>query len=166
MMNEFGSPMQAASVLAAATRSIRPGMLKPINTTEAAQFEVAQFASLADLLNRIGEKWSAPVVLTLYDRKKRFRLIQRSLPGVSQKMLTVTLRSLERDGFILRTVFPTIPPAVEYALTDLGRELAHHLFAIGEFARDSRARIEAARKQFDRAGGARPDAAAGLVVTG
>src|SRR6185437_10167732 len=75
------------------------------------------------VLALVGDKWSILVVMALGERTKRFSELQRSIEGISQRMLTLTLRSLERDGFIKRTVYPTIPPRVEYTLTPLGRSL-------------------------------------------
>ena len=82
-------------------------------------------------------------------RKMRFTELRRGLDGVSQKMLTTTLRGLERDGFVTRTVIPTIPPRVEYELTSLGRDLWVPVAALGEWAQRNRRRVEAARSAFD-----------------
>ena len=79
----------------------------------------------------------------------RFTELKRAVGGISQKMLTTTLRGLERDGFVTRTVFPTIPPRVDYELTDLGRELLKPVKALGEWARANTSRINAARERFD-----------------
>ena len=73
------------------------------------------------VLDRISDKWSMLLVMTLADSPKRFNQLRREVPDISQKMLTITLRGLERDGFVTRTVFPSIPPRVDYELTDLGR---------------------------------------------
>jgi DNA-binding HxlR family transcriptional regulator len=82
---------------------------------------------------------------------KRFNEIRRAINGISQRMLTLTLRGLERDGLITRTVFPTIPPRVDYELTDLGRSLFAPIDALGAWAFANRPQIEAARLRFDRA---------------
>ena len=108
---------------------------------------------VAEILSRIGDKWSVMLVMELTFGTRRFSELRRTLHGISQKMLTTTLRGLERDGFITRTVYPTIPPKVEYQLTDLGRELAVPVRALGEWAQRNRDRILAARDQFDAAAG-------------
>lgn len=105
---------------------------------------------VTDILDRIGDKWSVMVVMTLRAGTMRFSELKRALHGISQKMLTVTLRGLERDGFIARTIYPTIPPKVEYTLTELGRELADPVIALGEFAMRNRNRVLAARERFDK----------------
>jgi DNA-binding HxlR family transcriptional regulator len=105
--------------------------------------------AVTELLNRIGDKWSVGVVRHLGVRKMRFSELRNVLEGVSQKMLTSTLRGLERDGLITRTVFPTIPARVEYELTELGRDLWKPVAALGEWANHNRSRVEAARAKFD-----------------
>ena len=80
--------------------------------------------AISDVLARIGDKWSVLVVTRLGDKPMRFNELRRSIGGISQRMLTLTLRGLERDGLVTRTVFPTIPPRVDYALTQLGRDLS------------------------------------------
>jgi DNA-binding HxlR family transcriptional regulator len=105
---------------------------------------------VAEILSRIGDKWSVMLVMELHNGTRRFSELRRTLHGISQKMLTTSLRALERDGFITRTVYPTIPPKVEYQLTDLGRELAVPVRALGEFAMHNRARVLAAREHFDQ----------------
>jgi DNA-binding HxlR family transcriptional regulator len=99
----------------------------------------------------VGDKWTILVVQRLGGGPKRFNELRNEVGGISQKMLTTTLRSLERDGFVTRTVFPTIPPRVDYELTDLGRELLVPVHALGEWARSNIGRINAAREKFDRA---------------
>ncbi|SRR5260221_4449564 len=106
---------------------------------------------IADILSRIGDKWSVMLVMELRGGTKRFSELRRTLHGISQKMLTTALRGLERDGFVTRTIHPTIPPKVEYRLTDLGRELAVPVRALGEWAMQNRARVLEARERFDQA---------------
>jgi DNA-binding HxlR family transcriptional regulator len=131
--------------------------LKPGNLDETKDSrESGDCGAVSELLARIGDKWSVQVVMRLGDGTRRFSELRRSIAGVSQKMLTTTLRGLERDGFVTRTVFPTIPPRVDYALTDLGRELLVPVGALGAWAIENRARVEAARQRFE----ARLDAAA------
>ena len=87
--------------------------------------------------------------MMLGDGPKRFNELKRMINGISQRMLTLTLRGLERDGLVTRTIFPTIPPRVDYELTDLGRGLARPVAALGLWAREHQSEIEAARTRFD-----------------
>ena len=106
--------------------------------------------AVREVLNRVGDKWSVLVVALLGDGKKRFSELRRTIEGISQRMLTLTLRGLERDGLVTRTVFPTIPPRVDYELTDLGRGLWQPAEALGKWAHDHQTEIEDARARFDR----------------
>src|ERR1700676_2101410 len=90
--------------------------------------------AVSDVLARIGDKWSVLVVSRLRDGPLRFNELRRSIEGISQRMLTLTLRGLERDGLVTRTIFPTIPPRVDYELTDLGRTLLEPVLAISQWA--------------------------------
>ena len=105
--------------------------------------------AVSDVLDRVGDKWSVLVVVMLGDGPKRFNELRRSIASISQRMLTLTLRGLERDGLVTRTVFPTIPPRVDYALTELGRSLLQPVGALGNWARQNHARIVQARIRFD-----------------
>jgi DNA-binding HxlR family transcriptional regulator len=105
--------------------------------------------AVSDVLDRVGDKWSVLVVVMLGDGPTRFNELRRSIASISQRMLTLTLRALERDGLVTRTVFPTIPPRVEYELTKLGRSLLEPVDALGHWARDNHARIVEARRKFD-----------------
>ena len=105
--------------------------------------------AVSEVLARVGDKWTILVVNELGNGPRRFNEIRRALGSISQRMLTLTLRILERDGLVTRTVFPTIPPKVEYELTALGRSLLVPVSGIGLWARQNRAAIEAARKRFD-----------------
>src|SRR5689334_19467783 len=107
--------------------------------------------AVREVLNRVGDKWSVFVIGLLGDGPKRFSEIKRTIEGISQRMLTLTLRALERDGLITRTVFPTIPPRVDYALTKLGRSLLEPVSELGAWARKNRAAIVEARRKFDEA---------------
>src|ERR1700749_2404753 len=104
---------------------------------------------VASILARVGDKWSVFVIMMLGDGPKRFNELKRLVGGISQRMLTLTLRGLERDGLVTRTVFPTIPPRVDYELTDLGHGLQQPVQALGEWAATNRNKIEAARSRFD-----------------
>jgi DNA-binding HxlR family transcriptional regulator len=103
----------------------------------------------ASVLARVGDKWSVFVIMTLGDGSKRFNEIKRMIGGISQRMLTLTLRGLERDGLVTRTVFPTIPPRVDYELTDLGRGLSTPVKALGKWAIEHQPEIQSARMKFD-----------------
>jgi DNA-binding HxlR family transcriptional regulator len=109
----------------------------------------ADCRGVSDVLARVGDKWSVLTIMYLGDGKKRFSELRRLIGGISQKMLTVTLRGLERDGFVTRTVFPTVPPQVEYALTDLGRDLLIPVQALGDWARRNQTQVQQARRQYD-----------------
>ena len=105
------------------------------------------------ILARIGDKWSVLVVMYLSEESRRFNELKRRIDGISQRMLTLTLRGLERDGLVSRTVTPTIPPRVDYALTDLGRSLRQPVQALGLWALDNHAAIDKARERYDGAKG-------------
>lgn len=102
-----------------------------------------------EILERIGDKWTLYVVGTLREGPRRFNELRRAVDGVSQRMLTLTLRGLERDGLVTRTVYPSIPPRVDYELTDLGRTLLDPVAVLIHWADSSRPAIEAARARFD-----------------
>ncbi len=101
-----------------------------------------------EVLAQISSKWTILVVRFLSNGPKRFSEIKRHIDGVSQKMLTSTLRDLEKDGFVTRTVTPSIPPRVDYELTDMGKELQEPLRVIGNWAHANRERVERARLRF------------------
>jgi DNA-binding HxlR family transcriptional regulator len=105
--------------------------------------------AIGDVLARIGDKWSVLVVSRLGDGAMRFNELRRAIGGISQRMLTLTLRGLERDGLITRTAFPTIPPRVDYALTPLGRDLLVPVSALGAWAIRNQPKIARARETFD-----------------
>jgi len=105
--------------------------------------------AVSEVLSRVGDKWTVLVVATLGDGPKRFNELRRALGSISQRMLTLTLRALERDGLVTRTVFPTVPPRVDYELTELGRSLLDPVSALSLWARKNRPCIEDARKKFD-----------------
>jgi DNA-binding HxlR family transcriptional regulator len=107
--------------------------------------------AVSEVLDRVGDKWSVLVVAMLGDGPKRFNELRRAIASISQRMLTLTLRGLERDGLVTRTVFPTIPPRVDYELTGLGRSLLDPVNALGTWARQNRQKIQQARIQFDAA---------------
>jgi len=105
--------------------------------------------AVSEVLARVGDKWTVLVVGVLGDGPKRFNELRRALGSISQRMLTLTLRGLERDGLVTRTMFPSIPPRVDYALTKLGRSLLEPVSGLGLWARQNRSAIEDARRRFD-----------------
>ena len=109
--------------------------------------------AVASVLARVGDKWSVFVIMMLGEQPRRFNELKRMIGGISQRMLTLTLRGLERDGLITRTVFPTIPPRVDYALTDLGRSLCEPVAALGAWAHAHQNEIETARAKYDSRSG-------------
>ncbi len=103
-----------------------------------------------DVLHRVGDKWSVYVIFLLGNGTRRFSDLRRSIDGISQRMLTVTLRNLERDGLLSRTVHPVVPPRVDYALTPPGRALRNIIRALGAWATEHRGDIDRARATYDR----------------
>jgi DNA-binding HxlR family transcriptional regulator len=112
--------------------------------------------AISETLARIGDKWTVLVVELLAGGPTRFNEMRRAIGNISQRMLTLTLRELERDGLVTRTVYPTIPPRVEYQLTKLGRTLREPLIAVAEWVRKHQLAMVEARKIFDAAGIAKP----------
>ena len=104
---------------------------------------------MADVLAQIGGKWTIYIIGQLSAGPRRFSELKRQIEGVSQKMLTSTLRDLEKDGFVTRTVTPSIPPRVDYELTDMGRELRVPLSVIGAWAKANSSRVQAAREAYE-----------------
>lgn len=101
------------------------------------------------ILVRIGDKWSVLIVMALRDGPRRFNQIRRDIGSISQRMLTLTLRGMERDGLVSRKVHPTTPPRVEYALTDLGHSLRGPVEALGKWAIANEAQIVRAQSLYD-----------------
>ena len=101
------------------------------------------------VLNRVGDKWSMQVVMGLSGGSRRFSELKREIDGVSQRMPTLTLRGLERDGLVTRTVTPTIHPRVDYELTELGVSLREPVIALGQWANEHIDCIRAAQEKFD-----------------
>jgi len=110
--------------------------------------------AISEVLARVGDKWSVLVVTLLGEGPRRFNELRRAIGGISQRMLTLTLRGLERDGLVTRTVFPTVPPRVDYALTPLGRDLLEPVSALGAWALRNQGKIARARERFDGAANA------------
>ncbi|WP_344097432.1 helix-turn-helix domain-containing protein [Microbacterium deminutum] len=107
--------------------------------------------AIRDVLDRVGDKWSLLVVATLRKQRLRFTELQRHIPGISQRMLTLTLRQLERDGLITRTVHAEVPPRVEYELTALGGTLIELAMSLADWAIQNHPRIEDSRAAYDHA---------------
>jgi DNA-binding HxlR family transcriptional regulator len=105
---------------------------------------------VAEFGGRYGDKWKPLVIMLLRDGPQRFNAIKRLLGSISQQMLSGTLRDLERDGMVIRTVYPTVPPAVEYRLTDLGHSLTEPFIALGAWILDHMPQIEDARSGYDK----------------
>jgi DNA-binding HxlR family transcriptional regulator len=116
--------------------------------------------AVSSVLARVGDKWSVLIIVLLGKGPKRFNEIKRIVGGISQRMLTLTLRGLERDGLVKRTQFPTIPPRVDYELTELGRSLWEAVKPLGEWAQGHVQHIASARAAFDKNNNARPVAVA------
>ncbi|MBN8608068.1 MAG: helix-turn-helix transcriptional regulator [Caulobacterales bacterium] len=111
---------------------------------------------VSEILSRVGDKWTVLIIMMLGQGSKRFNEIKRGINGISQRMLTLTLRGLERDGIVRRTVTPSIPPRVDYELTELGRDLLVPVAALGDWAMRHQPCIMAARARFDAAADADP----------
>jgi DNA-binding HxlR family transcriptional regulator len=105
--------------------------------------------TVTEILSRVGDKWSVQVVVQLGTGPKRFNELRRIVGGISQRMLTLTLRGLERDGLVTRTVYPTVPPRVDYQLTGLGCSLLKTVRGLGQWAIQNRDEILEARRRFD-----------------
>ena len=105
--------------------------------------------AVREVLNRVGDKWSVLIVALLGDGPRRFSELRRTIDGISQRMLTLTLRGLERDGLVSRSVEATIPPRVDYALTALGRTLLEPIMSLAAWAEQNREAIQDARNRYD-----------------
>ncbi|MCC6632475.1 MAG: helix-turn-helix transcriptional regulator [Gammaproteobacteria bacterium] len=123
--------------------------MSPRRQTTFYRCEEGNCAPIREILDRVGDKWSLYVIARLYDGPLRFNEILREVDGISQRMLTLTLRSLERDGLLTRTVLATNPPRVTYELTALGRSLREPIVGLLNWAIGNRSRMEKARAQFD-----------------
>ncbi len=108
-----------------------------------------EWRPVGDIFALIGDKWTVIIVAELGDGKLRFNELRRRIEGISQKMLAGKLRTLERDGMVSRTLYPVIPPRVEYELTDLGRQLLPPLEGLAEFALMHQTQVAASRRRFD-----------------
>jgi DNA-binding HxlR family transcriptional regulator len=117
---------------------------------DAHQWDARQDCEVRQILDRIADKWSLLAIALLEGRRLRFTELQREIAGISQRMLTVTLRQLERDGLVKRTVYPVVPPRVEYELTPLGSTLHATIQSLVTWTEEHQAEIAAARAAYDR----------------
>ncbi|MFM9446650.1 winged helix-turn-helix transcriptional regulator [Streptomyces acidiscabies] len=127
--------------------TIDPGDADPF------QWDVREDCQVRQILDRIADKWSLLVIALLDNRRLRFTQLRREIDGVSQRMLTVTLRQLERDGLVRRTVYPVVPPKVEYELTALGVTLHATVQSLVLWTEEHQGEVAAAREEYDRRGG-------------
>ena len=118
----------------------------------------ADCRKISQVLARIGEKWSVLIIMMLSGGTRRFSDLRRDIDGISQRMLTLCLHGLERDGLVKRTIYPVVPPRVDYELTPLGVSLCEPVIALGTWARNHIAEIDAARAAFDQRAGVEGDA--------
>ncbi|MDB5712346.1 MAG: transcriptional regulator [Sphingomonas bacterium] len=131
---------------------MEPGHIDVTNsdaTDDMAEHMPGACTAVSSILSRVGDKWTVLVVMMLADGPMRFNELKRKIGGVSQRMLTLTLRGLERDGFVSRTMFPTIPPRVDYELTALGQSLRVPVAELGNWAFDHIQVVAKARAAFD-----------------
>lgn len=124
--------------------------LEPLTGYEGICVQTEDGRAVRELMDRVGDKWSLLVIGTLSSGRLRFSELHRHIPGISQRMLTLTLRHLERDGLVSRTVHAEVPPRVEYSLTDLGHTLIEPSRALATWAVVNQAAIAAARDAYDR----------------
>ncbi|MGW3417474.1 winged helix-turn-helix transcriptional regulator [Streptomyces phaeochromogenes] len=125
-----------------------PVVAEPVIVCDTPQDE----CGVRDVLDRLGDKWSVYVVVELASGIRRFKELQRAIPGdISQRMLTLTVRRLERDGLVRRTVYPTVPPQVEYELTEVGHSLTHLVKALADWSIAHRPAIAASHEAWDTA---------------
>jgi DNA-binding HxlR family transcriptional regulator len=122
---------------------------KPVTDCPPTKVEETQACELRDLLDRLADKWSLLVVELLGEGRQRFTELRREIDGISQRMLTLTLRRLERDGLVRRTVHPVVPPRVDYELTPLGAALLEAVGPLVAWTRENRGVIAAARAAYD-----------------
>ena len=131
-------------------------------TEDAFQWDTREDCDVRQILDRIGDKWSLLVIALLDNRCMRFTELKKTIDGISQRMLTVTLRQLERDGLVRRTVHPVVPPRVDYALTPMGSTLHTTIQALVTWTEAHQQEIAAARADYDvRLAAATEDATTG-----
>lgn len=121
----------------------------PTHETGAAPFAFDQPCPIRDVLDRIGDQWSLLVLESLEEDRKRFNALLREIGDISKQMLSKTLKRLEQDGFVERTLYPEVPPRVEYALTDLGRSFLNPMKALVGWADNNHREIVNARRRYE-----------------
>ena len=126
-----------------------PGNCRLTSNYDVLQWDVREGCEVRQILDRIADKWSLLVIALLDKRTMRFAELQRSIEGISKRMLTTTLRQLERDGIVERTVYPTVPPKVEYNLTSVGNSLHETVQALVLWTEANQAKIEEARDRYE-----------------
>ncbi|MEV4641739.1 helix-turn-helix domain-containing protein [Actinoplanes sp. NPDC049548] len=119
------------------------------NICVSGQAAQAKACTVREVLDRVGGKWSIGVIIEASQAPVRFTELERKIVGISRRMLTLTLRNLERDGLLTRKVYPTVPPKVEYAATDMARELYETLVTLTDWAERHREAIAQSRKAYD-----------------
>jgi DNA-binding HxlR family transcriptional regulator len=124
---------------------VAPAPLDPCGTSDHPD------CGIRDVLDRVGDKWSVLVVVELAGGPRRFGELQRAIDGISQRMLTLTVRRLERDGLVIRAVYPTVPAQVDYRLTDTGASLTHLVKELADWSLQHREQIAASRHAYDQA---------------
>lgn len=117
--------------------------------TERRVFHNNEDCAVRNVVSQIGDKWSLLILFALVDGEDRFNSLKSRIEGISQRMLTQTLRDLEREGYVNRTVYPEVPVKVEYCLTEMGQDLIKPLYQLVCWADDHRDEIESARKAYD-----------------
>ncbi|MCP3799208.1 helix-turn-helix transcriptional regulator [Allokutzneria sp. A3M-2-11 16] len=120
------------------------------NTGVTPQF-IEEACPIVEVLDHVAGKWAIGIIVAAARGPVRFTELERTVNGISRRMLTLTLRKLERDGLLVRTVYPTVPPKVEYSLTDIARELHESLSLLVDWAERHRGTISAARRSYDTA---------------
>ena len=131
-------------------RPIPQTPIPPTPTPPKAKHSVEACRAMPDMLSHIGDKWTILVIGNLSYGPLRYKQLQREVEGISQRMLTLTLKSLEQDGLVSRTVYPTVPPRVDYELTDLGRSLTQALSPLHQWVTTHREDLLAARDAYQR----------------
>lgn len=121
-----------------------------VNFKDAEMLDENEYIAAREILSRVGDKWSLYIVRCLKDQPLRFNELRRSIEGISQRMLTLTLRGLERDGLITRTVYASKPPRVDYELTEIGLTLVEPVVALLSWAERNRIYIHYSRRNFDQ----------------
>src|SRR3954468_9199934 len=111
--------------------------------------QISEACAILEVLDHVAGKWNLGVLVAAADGPIRFTELERTVPGISRRMLTLTLRKMERDGLMIRTVYPTVPPKVEYRLTEMAQELYESLVALTRWAEQHRRDIQEARAEYD-----------------